>query len=182
MEILFITGNKEKIAIASRILDKENIKLKTMKIECPEMQSDDNEIIAKESAKYASHFTKTDVVKVDTGFYIEALNGFPGPYAEYVERKLDAQDILKMMANKTNRTAYYKEVLAYCEYGKEPIIFVTYTYGKISTELSGSEGYNYDRIFICDGDDKTIANFTNEQRKEKYSHSNWEKLVNYLKK
>ena len=157
MEILFITGNKEKIALANAILNPKNIKVKALKIDCPEIQEDDNEKIAISSAKYASEFMKSNVVKVDTGFYIEALDGFPGPYAEYVERKLDAEDILKMLADKTNRTAYYKEVLAYCEYGKEPITFTTYTYGKINTELSGTEGYNYDRIFICDGDDKTMA-------------------------
>lgn len=182
MEILFITGNKEKIAIANAILNPQNIKVKAVKIECPEIQEDDNVKIAVESAKYASEFTKSNVVKVDTGFYIEALGGFPGPYAEYVERKLDAQDILKMMADKTNRNAYYKEVLAYCEYGKEPITFVTYTYGKIAFQLSGTKGYNYDRIFICDGDDKTMAHFDQKQRAEKYSHKNWENLVEYLKK
>lgn len=182
MEILFITGNKEKIAIANTILSQENIKVKAMKIDCPEIQSDDNETIAIASSKYASEFTNSNVVKVDTGFYIEALDGFPGPYAEYVERKLDAQDILKMMANKTNRNAYYKEVLAYCEYGKEPIAFTTYTYGKLSTELSGSEGYNFDRIFICDGDVKTMANFNQKQRAEKYSNNNWKELLKYLKK
>lgn len=182
MEILFITGNKEKVAIANTILSGENIKVKAMKMDCPEIQSDDNETIAMASAKYASDVTKCNVVKVDTGFYIEALNGFPGPYAEYVERKLDAEDILKLMENKTNRKAYYKEVLAYCEYGKEPIIFVTYTYGKLSTELSGSEGYNFDRIFICDGDDKTIAHFNQNQRALKYSNHNWKELVRYLRK
>ena len=113
MEILFITGNQEKVRIANTILNQENINVRAMKIDCPEIQSDDNETIAKTSALYASNFTKQNVVKVDTGFYIEALNGFPGPYAEYVERKLDAKDILKMMEHKTNRKAYYKEVLAY---------------------------------------------------------------------
>lgn len=182
MEILFITGNKEKISIANTILNPENIKVKSMKIDCPEIQSDDNEIIASFSAKYASDFTKSNVIKVDTGFYIEALNGFPGPYAEYVERKLDAEDILKMMENKTNRKAYYKEALAYCEYGKEPIIFVTYTYGYISVELSGNKGYNFDRIFICDGDTKTIAHYDQKQRALKYSNNNWKELIKYIKK
>ena len=182
MEILFITGNKEKVAIANTILNKENIVVKAMKIDCPEIQSDDNERIAIESAKYASNFTKSNVIKVDTGFYIEALNGFPGPYAEYVERKLDAKDILKMMEGKTNRKVYYKEVLAYCEYGNEPITFTTYTYGKLSEELSGNKGYNFDRIFICNGDDKTIGNYDQEQRAEKYSNDNWKNLVKYLKR
>ena len=182
MEILFITGNKEKIAIANTILNKENIKVEAKKIECPEIQSDDNEIIAKESAKYASNITQKNVIKIDTGFYIEELNGFPGPYAEYVERKLDALDILKMMENKKNRKAYYKEVLAYCEYKREPIAFTTYTYGRISEKLSGEKGYNFDRIFICDKDDKTMANYEQEERAQKYSNENWKKLVKYLKK
>ncbi len=156
MEILFITGNKEKVAIANTILNKENIVVKAIKIDCPEIQSDDNETIASESAKYASNFTKSNVIKVDAGFYIEALNGFPGPYAEYVERKLDAKDILKMMEDKTNRNVYYKEDLEYYEYVSEPVIFTTYTYGTLSEVLSGDKGYNFDRIFICNGDDKTI--------------------------
>ena len=181
MEILFITGNKEKIAIAKAALEPLNIEVKPLKIDCPEIQEDDNEKIAIASAKCASDFTKSNVVKVDSGLFIEALSGFPGPYAEYVERKLDAQDILKMLAGKPNRTAYYKEVLAYCEYGKEPIAFTTHTYGKIDTELSGTDGYNFDRIFICDGDDKTMAHFSQRQRAKKYSHQNWENLVEYLK-
>ena len=182
MKILFITGNKEKIAIANTILNKLDVTIEPVKIECLEIQSDDNEKIASESAKYASEYTKANVIKVDTGFYIEALDGFPGPYAEYVERKLDAKDILKMMENKTNRTAYYKEVLAYCEYGGEMITFTTYTYGRLSEELSGSKGYNFDRIFICDGDDKTIANYEQEERAKKYSNDNWKNLALYLKK
>lgn len=181
MEILFITGNKEKLAHANSIINKENIKLKQMKIDCQEIQNDDNEIIASNSSKYASEITKSNVVKIDTGFYIETLNGFPGPYAEYVERKLDAQDILNLMKNKKNRKAYYKEVLSYCEYQKEPVTFTTYTYGTISTKLSGTKGYNFDRIFIVENDNKTLANYEEEERIQKYSHENWINLINYLK-
>lgn len=182
MEILFITGNKEKLAIANTVLKELDIKVKSKKIECPEIQSDDNETIAIESAKYASNITKSNVIKIDTGFYIEALNGFPGPYAEYVERKIDAEDILKMMENKSNRNAYYKEVLAYCEYGNEPVIFTTFTYGTIYEKLSGDKGYNYDRIFICENDSKTMANYEQNERAKKYNNENWKQLVKYLKK
>jgi len=179
-EILFVTGNPEKIVIANSVLNAKNIKVKQVKLDCPEIQSDDNEKIARESAKYASNIMQSDIVKVDTGFYIEALNGFPGPYAEYVERKLDAQDIINMMHNKTNRLAYYKEVLAYCKYGGEPILFTAYTYGEISKGLSGNKGYNFDRIFICNNDDETMANYDIAERSEKYNHGNWESLLEYL--
>lgn len=180
-KILFITGNKEKLSIATNALKGLDIEVDSQKIDCPEIQSDNNEDIAKYSAKYASESLKSDVVKSDVGFYIEELQGFPGPYAQYVERKLDAQDIINLMNGKENRKAYYKDVLAYCKFGEEPITFTTYTYGTISSCIDGNYGYNFDRIFICDGDNKTIANFSDEERAKKYSHDNWNKLYEYLK-
>ena len=73
-----------------------------------------------------------------------------GPYSEYVERKIKAEDIIKLMQGKSNRKAFYKEVMAYCEYKKEPITFTTYTRGIISECVSGTKGWNFDRIFILD--------------------------------
>ena len=81
-----------------------------------------------------------------------------------------------------NRKAHYKEVLAYCEYGNEPIAFTTYTRGSISEIVSGTMGWNFDRIFILDGDTKTMANYTDEERAKKYSHDNWLSLSDYLGK
>ena len=179
MEILFITGNKEKIQIAENEVKNTNIKIIPKKIECIEIQDDDNLNIANYSAKYASDVTNNNVVKIDTGFYIEELNGFPGPYAEYVERKLTFSDILNMMKGKTNRRAYYKEVLSYCEKDKEPVCFTSYTYGTIAYKESGKYGYNFDKIFIVENDDKTIANYNDEDRIFKYNNG-WKKLINYL--
>ena len=47
------------------------------KIKCPEIQLDDTEEIAKFSAKYASDKLKSNVIKVDSGLFIEAFDGFP---------------------------------------------------------------------------------------------------------
>ena len=86
------------------------------------------------------------------------------------------------MQGKSNRAAFYKEVMAFCEYGKEPITFSTYTKGIISEKISGTNGWNFDRIFILDGDTKTMANYTDEERAKMYSHENWINLANYLRK
>lgn len=107
---------------------------------------------------------------------------FHGPYSEYVERKIDAEDIIKLMQGKSNRKAFYKEVMAYCEYKKEPITFTTYTRGNISESVSGTNGWNFDRIFILNGNTKTMANYTDEERAKMYSHDNWINLVNYLRR
>jgi len=181
MKLMFITGNQEKLAIARSALGDQDIEIIGRKIKCPEIQHDDSEVIARHSAKYASDFTQSAVVKTDSGLYIPALGGFPGAYSEYVERKLDAQDIIKLMQGKDDRSAYYKEIMAFCEYLKDPITFAAYTHGKISEMLDGEQGCNFDRIFICDGDDKTMANFNQEERAAKYSHMNWVSLCKHLK-
>ena len=74
-KIIFVTGNQEKLNIARAALPK--IQIVNQKIECPEIQSDDTEKIAKFSAKYASDKLRSNIVKVDSGLFIEALGGFP---------------------------------------------------------------------------------------------------------
>ena len=180
-KLTLITGNTEKINIARAALQGTGIFLDAQKIACPEIQCDDIEEIAKFSAKYASNYLKSNVIKIDSGLFIEALDGFPGPYSEYVERKLKAEHIIRLMQGIQNRSAYYKEAMAYCEYGKEPIVFLTHTNGRISTTVDGNLGWEFDKIFIWGDDDKTMANFTDEQRACKYSHENWKRIRDYLK-
>ena len=179
--VIFVTGNQEKINIAQEALKGTGIILEPKKINCIEIQDDNNEVVANFSAKYASNTLQDTVIKTDSGLFIVALNGFPGVYSEFVERKLEATDILKLMKGKTDREAYYKEVLAYCEYEKEPITFTTITKGKIAEEVSGTLGWSFDKIFILDGDNATMAHYSDEERAKKYSHDNWDKLASFLR-
>jgi len=177
-KIIFLTGNQEKIDIAINAVKDSGIEIVSRKIECPEIQDDDCSIIAADSAKRAAILINEPVIKIDSGLFINGLDGFPGPYSQYVERKVDASLIVEMMIGIKDRTAYYKESLAYAEPDKEPIIFESFTKGSIALELDGSFGWNFDRIFIKDGDSKTMANYPDEERITKYETS-WVKFVNY---
>ncbi|MDD4187709.1 MAG: non-canonical purine NTP pyrophosphatase [Bacilli bacterium] len=48
------------------------------------------------SAKEASEKLKRCILKNDTGLFIEALGGFPGPYTHYVDEKIGEDGILKL--------------------------------------------------------------------------------------
>lgn len=76
-KLIFVTGNTEKLNIAKAALKETEIQIENKKIKCPELQLDDTEEIAKYSAKYASDVLQADVVKLDSGLFIEALGGFP---------------------------------------------------------------------------------------------------------
>ena len=91
-----MTGNWSKIMSAKQILEPLGIEVDNVKLETTEIQADTVEEVAIHSAKEASERLKCTVLKNDTGLYVEALNGFPGPYTHYVDEKLGEEGLLKL--------------------------------------------------------------------------------------
>lgn len=180
-KVTYVTGNTAKIMSARQVLEPLGIEVEQIKMDTPELQNDSIEEIAKYSAKWASNELKCSVLKNDSGLCIEALNGFPGPYTHYVDDTLNEDGILKLLDGVENRKAYFIEVLAYCEYGKEPITFKSITNGTIAKEKSGEYGWSWDFIFIPDGETKTLANFDDDNRFKYWDMNAYTELANYLK-
>lgn len=126
--ITYVTGNWAKLDSARQVLEPLGFEIDNVKMETIEIQADDVEEVAKYSARWASEKLKCDVLKNDTGLFVEALNGFPGPYTHYADDTIGEDGLLKLLNGVENRNAYFKEVLAYCEYGKEPITFIGRNY------------------------------------------------------
>jgi XTP/dITP diphosphohydrolase len=180
-EITYVTGNWAKVESAKQILEPLGFKINNIKMDTIETQADSMEEVAKYSAKYASDKLKTNVLKNDSGLVITSLNGFPGPYTHYVEDTIGEDGVLKLMEGIENRDAYFIEALAYCEYGKEPIVIVSKTEGTIDTKKSGEYGWSWDFIFIPKGQTKTMANFKDEDRWKLWDDTAYLKLAEYLK-
>jgi len=72
------------------------------------------------------------------------------------------------------------EAFAYCEYGKDPIVFKSVTKGKIAHEKSGTYGWSWDFIFIPKGQTKTMGNFKDEDRWNLWNNTGYLKLAEYL--
>ncbi len=180
MKVILVTGNMKKLISARQFLNPYGIDVDNEKMDTIEIQSDSVEEIAMHSAKEASDKLKCSVLKNDTGFFIEALGGFPGPYTHDVMNQIGTEGILKLMKGKTNRTAYYKEAFAYCEYGKEPVVFTCITPGSIAKRKSGKYGLRIDPIFIPEGHDKTMAHFPDSERFKLWNTSAYDDIAKYL--
>lgn len=180
-KITYITGNWAKVKSAKQILEPLGIEVDNVKMKTTEIQADTVEEVAMHSAKEASEKLKCTVLKNDTGLYVEALGGFPGPYTHYVDEKIGENGILKLLENKENRTAYFIEALAYCEYGKDPIVFKSITKGKIAQEKSGTYGWSWDFIFIPNGCEKTLGNFPDNERFLLWNTDAYFQLSEFLK-
>ena len=74
-KITYVTGNWAKIDSARQILEPLGYTVDNKKIDTIEIQADDVEDVAKYSAKWASNELKCNVLKNDTGLFVEALNG-----------------------------------------------------------------------------------------------------------
>lgn len=180
MVINYVTKNKAKFESAKQYFKDFGIDVNQIKMDTIEIQSDSGEEIASYSAKYASEKLNLPVIKNDTGFYVEALSGFPGPYSHYVEDKIGFQGLLDLMKNKKNRKAYFLEVFAYAEPNCELKLFLCKTIGTISYEPCGEFGWGWDYVFIPENCEKTLACFDDNERYKKWNNTGFEQIKNFL--
>ena len=182
MTITLVTWNWAKIAQAKQFLEPEGFEVDNVKMDTIEIQADTVEEVAAYSAKWASNELKTTVVKNDTGIMVDALKGFPAAYTHYAADTIGEDGLLKLMEGIEDREAYFKESIAYCEPGKEPIVFEGITKGRIATEKSGTYGWSWDFVFIPEGEENTLGCFPDEERWKFWSLDSYKKLTEYLEK
>jgi XTP/dITP diphosphohydrolase len=135
-------------------------------LDVPEHRSDDVGEIARGKAEYAYRQLRTPLIVDDTAFCIDALNGFPGPYAGYVLDSIGNSGILKLMEGVQDRSARFTTGIAYAD-EHEVRVFIGSIEGRIATSPRGGGGFGYDPIFEVGI--KTLAELTIEE-KSRISH------------
>ncbi len=159
--VFFATNNVNKFKEARQVLAPSNIVVGMLRIKSLEIQSESLEEIAKSSVLEAFQRYKLPLAVEDSGLFVEALKGFPGPYAAYVYRTLGNEGILRLMKKLDNRKAKFKSVIAYFSKGlKSPVCFEGAVNGEIARKeriSAQNEGFGFDPIFKPDDTDKTFA-------------------------
>lgn len=126
----------------------------------------------------------------DAGLFVDALDGFPGPYSSYVEGKLGIERIWQIGQDLDDRRASFRCALAYCdgepfEAGPDPVdrgdrataaaadandggdeslpvkLFEGVVRGRLVAPC-GDGGFGYDPIFEHDG--TTFAEMSPEEK------------------
>jgi len=151
------------------ILSSYYITVETAKIKKYEIQSEELEEVAKESALKAYHLLQRPLFVEDSGLFIKALNGFPGPYSSYTYKKIGLDGILKLMSGEKNRDAEFVSQIAYINQSGVIKLCRGVCEGIIAEEAKGSEGFGFDPIFIPKGHTKTFAEMSVDE-KNRFSH------------
>ena len=176
--LYYITSNKEKIRLASRFLSPLNVEIEGKHMDLNEIQSDDIEEIAKDKARQAFSVINKPLFVNDVGWYISALNGFPGPFMKYVNQWLTAEDILKMMSGHTNREIIFREVVCYIDESKLKS-FVCEIKGKILDKNTDPETILSASIVSLSSSGRSIAESRKQGVPSVDNYDIWQKFADW---
>ena len=176
-QLIFATGNPNKIREVAEMLFGQQIQVKSMKeIGCEEDLPETQETIignALQKARYLHTHYQRNCFAEDTGLEIDCLNGEPGVYsARYAGENRDAEAnmalVLSKMQNCQDRSARFRTVIALILDGQEHT-FEGIVEGSIALQKSGTAGFGYDPVFIPDGYSISFAEMGSAE-KNKISH------------
>jgi XTP/dITP diphosphohydrolase len=171
--IFFATNNIHKFNEARKVLSDQGLAVGMLKVKAVEIQSDTLSEIASASSVDAFKRCHLPVIVEDAGLFLEALNGFPGPYSAYVYKTLGNAGVLKLMENTKNRKAKFQSAIAYCDnMSSPPVCFEAESIGEMTKkERCGNlkPSFGFDPIFKPLESMKTFAEMTIEE-KNCFSH------------
>ena len=159
-KLIYLTTNSYKVKEANEFFGKKygfNLEIVNPDFEILETQAETCSEVAAFSAKYAADKLGYAVLKSDSGLYLDALGGLPGPYNHYFDKQIGVEKFLELLKNEKNRKARLEHCFAYCEPGEEPIVFSGGGTGTIAYEPKGTRGRWHDFFYIPEGEEKTLS-------------------------
>lgn len=173
MKIVFASNNQNKILEIQSMLPNSVQILSLESIGCFEEIPETSDTIEGNAILKANYVTQNygfDCFADDTGLEVEALNGEPGVYsARYAGEQKNANDnmnkLLNELADKTNRNAQFKTIIALNLKGKQ-YLFEGIASGEIIKEKIGTGGFGYDPIFKPTNYDETFAQLSLDIKNE----------------
>lgn len=168
--LVFASANENKILEVSKKLG--GLKLLGLKdIGCTEEIPETSDTIegnAIMKARYVYEKYGYNCFADDTGLEVEALNGEPGVHSarysgEDRNEAANREKLLIRLDGKSNRAARFKTVICLIVDGNETLLEGIVS-GKIGYEEIGKNGFGYDPLFIPDGESRTFAEMTLEEK------------------
>ena len=181
-ELVFVTHNKGKIASAQKAL--KDVKVRIFEYDLDEPRSDDVKFISKKKVMEAYELVKTPCISMDSGFWIDALNGFPKAFVNFSLDTIGVDGILKLMEGKENRNCRFIECLSFYD-GKELHQFMGKHEGVISNEKIGNDTNkkwsDLWYIYKPKGYEKTFAQMSDEERENRIRYDSVSSLDEFAK-
>lgn len=171
MELVFASGNKDKVEQVKLILEGVDVKtpldfnIENFKVEEDAMDLAGN---AYKKAKALFEIVNKAVIADDTGLFVKSLNYRPGVHSHRYANpnptyKENREKLLSELENKTDRSAYFETCLCLIDQEGKDHYFYGRLPGTISKEELGDYEFGYDQIFIPDDFEKSLGQMTKDE-------------------
>ena len=179
--LFYITSNVSKIEVAKKFLSKYGFNVEAKSADVEEIQSEDIEKIAIHKAQQAYEQLKHPLFVNDAGWYIPALNGFPGPFMKYVDEWFSPEDFLHLMKSKEDKTIMFKEINCYIDKNGYKT-FQQSLKGHFVNEVRGPDTFSsLKRVISLSGNGMTIAEWWEEKKAPINEQTLWVEMAEWLK-
>lgn len=159
-KLTFITGNPAKVKLANERLKRYGILVDQASLNLDEIQSFDVTKVAENKARQAISKFKDLFFVEDSGFYIKALKGFPGPIIKPIMDALGDKRVAKLVGPEDSRDVEVISVIALGDPASGTVQTFQGSYpGMLAKNPRGDNvrGWLLSRIFIPHGWTKTLA-------------------------
>ncbi|MBQ8302531.1 MAG: RdgB/HAM1 family non-canonical purine NTP pyrophosphatase [Clostridia bacterium] len=136
-------------------------------------------------AREIAEITGCAALADDSGICAHALGGAPGIYSarfagEYKGQVSDDANnalLLDKLSDKSDKTAHYTCAMALVYPDGREVTAEGYMYGSIISTPRGTKGFGYDPIFVPDGETRTVAEMSDEEKNSISHRANALKLL-----
>lgn len=164
MNVTFVTGNPGKAKYFSEII---GFDVEYHDADTDEIQDMELAVIAEFKARQAYEQLQRPVIVEDTSLAIDFLKGLPGPFIKWFELSIGLEGICRLADGDLKRLARAENVHVYYD-GSQTKVFKGGFDGTISDIPKGSTGFGFNPIFIPEGEQKTMAEMSEEEFKRVY--------------
>ena len=177
----FVTTNAGKFREVSALLRGHGIEIEHFDLHLPEVQGDELQEVVAYSIKVLADEADFDFLVDDSGFFVDALKGFPGVYSAYAYRTIGLPGLLHLLEGAERRTARFETVIGVRSKGATHF-FKGECRGTVTEEPRGALGFGFDPIFVPDGQSRTFAEMAVEEKNAISHRGNAAKqLADFLK-
>jgi len=156
LEIRFLSGNEFKIEEASLILNKAGVSVVPVNAKVEELQTENTSRLVKDKALKAFEKIGRPLFVEHTGLYIDYMNGLPGGLTQIFWDTLQADKFTQLFGKDGENSLVAKTVIGFVD-GKKFYIFEGSIKGNVSTRPLGNRDFQWDCVFIPDGETQTFA-------------------------
>ena len=158
--LLLVTGNPGKLAEAQRIVGGE---LTAVSLELPEIQSLDLLAVLRAKADFAWRELRRPLVVEETGLYLDALAGFPGPLVKWMLAAVGAEGIARTALALGDPGVEARCALLWRD-GERELLGTGSTRGHLVLPGRGPRGFGWDPVFQPDGEARTYGELTDAEK------------------